>query len=455
MPFQLSSTNDTVVDEKTPNSKLPYTDDVNYPISNFKMHRNVCEDTSGDSMSLISNDEDDDDEAGISSMRALTAKFTYIRASIIPQQQQGQIKQENEFNSLDFDQNSETESCDQNHDTYIIAAAKPKPKIVKPVDRDSCYESNCTDDNGKSPETKAIRGKKKSSYVSPYSKESVTKMATRKFAATGISPGRNKVTDDRKCVAAKTENNSIVTKTHILINRSMLAGKPAKSNAPKLTAEASSTVRSLLMKNKSQPNATKSPVKLATPPSLPERQGTFIKEEPSSPDVPIVVSSEPSSPSRTTRLPTKLPDAKSTTSIAKNRTFLSKLKSPLQRPQTSSKQLPSPVTDSSKRRSICGVSKPVIPQRSNSQTTIKPITKKDPFSTQPPSRSNSNLTPSQKRDVTNVTSRISSIWKRSDDGRATTTKNVNVVGKKPPSGSKLNRSSTFDNTPNNLLVNTN
>lgn len=446
MPIQPSSTSEIVINEKMS------TDEPNPTLlSNFKSHQNVCEDTSGDSMSLISNDDDDDDEAGISSMRALTAKFTYIRAGIIPPQQQGPAKQENEFNSLDFDQNSETESCDQNHDTYIIAA-KPKPKIVKPIDRDSCYESNCTDDNGKSPETKAIRGKKKSSYVSPYSKESVTKMSTRKVVAS-VLPARNKISDDRKGVAAKADN-SIVAKT--LVNKSLLAGKPNKINASKSTTdvEKTNTGRSLLMKNTIQPNATKSPVKLAAPQALPERQGTFIKEEPSSPDVPVVVSSEPSSPSRTTRLPTKLPDAKSTTSISKNRTFLSKLKSPLQRPQTSVKPLPSPVTDSSKRRSLATVAKPVIPQRSNSQTTIKPITKKDPFSTQPPSRSNSNLTPPQKRDVSNVTSRISSIWKRSDDSRATT-KNVNVVGKKPPSGSKLNRSSTFDNTPNNLLVNTN
>lgn len=453
MPVQPNSANETIINEKITNVKSPYSDDLNPTLlSNFKSHHILCDDTSGDSMSLISNDDDDDDEAGISSMRALTAKFTYIRAGIIPAQQKGQTKQEKEFNSLDFDQNSETESCDQNHDTYIIAA-KPKPKIVKPVDRDSCYESNCTDDNGKSPETKAIRGKKKSSYVSPYSKESVTKMSTKKVVAASNLPARNKTLDDRKGVIAKSDNVSIVTKTHILINKPILASKPTKVTAPKLVKEVekSNAGRPLLMKSKPPANATKSPVKLAASQPLPERQGTFIKEEPSSPDVPVVVSSEPSSPSRTTRLPTKLPDSKSSTSLTKNRTFLSKLKSPLQRPQTSVKQLPSPVTDSAKRRTITNVAKPVIPQRSNSQTTIKPITKKDPFSTQPPSRSNSNLTPPQKRDVA---SRISSIWKRSDDTR-TTTKNVNVVGKKPPSGSKLIRSSTFDNTPNNLLVNTN
>lgn len=451
LPITPNSTTDIINNGK--NSRSPYTDDVNPALlSNFQPNHIICDDTSGDSMSLISND-DDDDEAGISSMRALTAKFTYIRAGIMPTHQHSQNKQENEFNSLDFDQNSETESCDQNHDTYIIAA-KPKPKIVKPVDRDSCYESNCTDDNGKSPETKAIRGKKKSPYVSPYSKESVTKTSMKKVVASSNLPARNKISDDRKGVIAKTDNASIVTKTNILVNKPSVASKPYKVNATKLTKEVEKPIpgRSFLMKNKTPANATKSPVTLAAPQMLSERQGTFIKEEPSSPDVPVVVS-EPSSPSRATRLPTKLPEAKSSTSLTKNRSFLSKLKSPLQRHPTSVKQLPSPVADSAKRRSFANVTKPVIPQRSNSQTTIKPVTKKEPFSTQPPSRSNSNLTPPQKRDVT---SRISSIWKRSDDTRTTAKNvNINVVGKKPPSGSKLIRSSTFDNTPNKLLVNTN
>ncbi|KAJ6622508.1 Adenomatous polyposis coli protein [Pseudolycoriella hygida] len=450
-PVQQNSANETIPNDKKP--KASFTDDMNRTLLSYlKAQHNVCEDTSGDSMSLISNDDDDDDEVGISSIRALTAKFAYIRSAILPSQQQGKTTQENEFNSLDFDQNSETESCDQNHDTYIIAA-KPKPKIVKPVDRDSCYESNCTDDNGKSPETKAIRGKKKSSYVSPYSKESVTKMSTKKVVAPSNLPARSKSLDERKGVVAKADSVPIVTKTHILVNKPTIAGKSNKVNVTKVTKDVEkssiTTGRTLLMKKKTQPNATKSPVNLVQ--VLPERQGTFIKEEPSSPDVPVVVSCEPSSPSRTTRLPTKLPDAKSSTSVIKNRTFLSKLKSPLQRPQTSTKQLPSPVSDTSKRRSVTNVAKPVIPQRSNSQTTFKPITKKDPFSTQPPSRSNSNLTPPQKRDVT---SRISSIWKRSDETKTTTTKNANVVGKKPPSG-KLIRSSTFDNSPNNLRVNTN
>ncbi|KAG4067863.1 hypothetical protein HA402_010549 [Bradysia odoriphaga] len=451
LPIQSGSANGTAFNEKLP------TNDVNATfLSNFKSQHLLADDTSGDSMSLISNeDDDDDDEAGVSSMRALTAKFTYIRAGIVPAQQHIQTKQENECNSLDFEQNSETESCDQNHDTYIITS-KPKPKIVKPIDRDSCYESNCTDDNGKSPETKAIRGKKKSSYVSPYSKESVTKMPTKKTVASSVLPARNNMLDERKGIVAKADNATIVTKTHILLNKSSLAGKSTKVNAPKVTKEVEKTNagRPLPAKTKSPATVMKSPAKLASPQTLPERQGTFIKEEPSSPDVPVVVSSEPSSPSRTTRLPTKLPDAKSTTSLTKSRTFLSKLKSPLQRPQSSAKPLPSPVTDSSKRRTLTNVAKPVTPQRSNSQTTIKPLTKRDPFSTQPPSRSNSNLMPPPKRDVT---SRISSIWKRSDDAKPATVpnKSANVVGKKPPSGSKLSRSSTFDNTPSNLLVNTN
>lgn len=448
MPIRPGSTNETASNGKTSDVRSPYTEDVNETLlSNFKAHHIICDDTSGDSMSLLSND-DDDDEAGISSMRALTAKFTYIRGGFTPAQQHTQMKQENEFNSLDFDQNSETESCDQNHDTYTVAT-KPKPKIVKPVDRDSCYESNCTDDNGKSPETKAIRGKKKSSYVSPYSKESVTKMSSKKAVTSSNLSSRSKAVDDRKGVVAKTETNSIITKTHILVNKPVLTNKSSKTSPSKVTKDVERANSGRPTKNKPQTNVAKSPVKLAAPQALSERQGTFIKEEPSSPDVPVVVSSEPSSPSRTTRLPTKLPDTKSTTSVVKNRSFLSKLKSPLQRPQTSVKQLPSTVADSSKRRNV-SVTKPAIPQRSNSQTTIKPITKRDPFSTQPPSRSNSNLTPPQKRDVT---SRISSIWKRSDDTK-TTTKNVNVAGK-PPSGSKLIRSSTFDNTPDNIRINAN
>lgn len=455
-------------------------------------------DTSSDSTSL---DEDGD----MSSIRALTNRFNHIRdvgnyvspptppssaVSLHGPPTFTTTHHENDINSLDFEQNSETESCYQNNcvdeETYTLAApppAKLKPKIVKPtIPLNDALQSVATEATAEQ-ESKAIRGKKKAAYVSPY-----RKMTNATSCQKSISPKTSSNTDNtskKSTIASKLvpRNQPIVAKTHVLLNKSNLTNKMNTVITGIARPGFSATASNKTVIDKNQLNrlatpktATKPAVLPTVPPAMPERQGTFVKDEPTIPDgVPVVISS-PASPARS-RLPSKLPasTAGTPTSPAKTNNFISKLKNPLQRSasigaggakstKVSVRPVPTPsastngLNELQKRRSAGGAfyrspSTPTVPQRSNSNASIKSsIGKREPFSTQPPSRSNSNLTPPAAK--TNITSRIAGLWKKSESTTKTPAKApASNNAAKPPSGNRLIRSSTFDNTPEKVITN--
>lgn len=526
--------------------------------SNCHAEERLLDDTS-DTLSLVSHDEeDDDDDSDLASIRALTERFKYIREAAATVSSQttptantsaailaynllnGKLSQNDtdDISSIDYEQNSDTESYDQNQcideETYTVPKQqqqnKGKPKIIKPTDNDEhAAKSTTTNTTEPAAESKAIRGKK---IISQYRRSIPIKKSIASSPLNRLSNGSptssvdksNKNAIESKKVAAVSKltprSQAVVAKTHVLINKATLA---TKINAGKIVATSAKTIgsvnlaakrnivaeKNLINKKKDIRSfaAVKSKVncgnvaakvvssnvdvtKLAAPPpTMPDRQGTFVKDEPTNgADVPVVVS-EPSSPAKSTKLPSKLPTNNTTksgipTSPAKT---IAKLKNPLQRSsstgggtaaatkiQNLNRPLTSPLCPgddsaaaAARRRKAettfyRSPSTPSVPQRCNSNSSIRSATsaKREPsgVQTQPPSRSNSNLGQS-KRDVT---SRIAGLWKKTTETTppsssvAAAIKQApaagTVSGKPPSSGNRLIRSSTFESNPTEKKV---
>lgn len=474
-----------------------------------------------------------DDDADMASIRALTERFRHINNPESPAsmpQPTSVLSHPNrnletivatEFDSLELSadehelnsRHSEDESPDMDVDplTYIdeqtynisvppsaassdvtLSPSPPsivcKPKIVKP---------NAVIIGGLSPvdvvipvdsEPKAIRGKKKAAYVSPYRKSTASPSAANSNKTNSAMPTTTSTpTKPRpgaafsKLIATKTAGSrstvsKIVAKTHVLLHKSAGGGLATKLTP---TSGRANSIAKL-----ASPTAKTTPA----PPAMPERQGTFVKDEPSEPllaaAMPPIVH-VPLSPAKATKLPTKLPVAGgSPTKTA----FVSKLRNPLQRsasttvttttsprsintPQQTAKVSPDQTaTAAAKRRSIAGVgggvfyrspSTPSVPQRSNSNASLTAggggssanISATSHRTSQPPSRSNSNLS----KPMAGVSSRIASIWRKPvpDSNKTTAPKTARPATQQQaadsttatPTATRLIRSSTFDNTP--------
>lgn len=380
-----------------------------------------------DSISLVSEDNDE-----ISSIRAMTQPFKHLRDLTIsrsPTNSNGSSDRirlrctESQLNSIDFEQNSETESFDQNHDvdeeTYTIQ--KVKPRIVKPNERDRSLESGNSESSGNSPESKAIRGRKKAAYVSPYKISNTDKSTPKNGIVKAPFP---KIIPESAKPAFTTRPLSTVSKQTSL-NKTNIANKLKPISTTKPTIAATSSKNTVLT---------------APPAEMPNRQGTFIKDAPENSDVPIVYS-EPSSPVKTISTQSKLPSASKPSPTKLKGNFISKLRSPLRSATTT--QSISTVQTTKQNSNSNGIYKspstPYVSQRSNSNASIKSTASsssstKQPYS-QPASRSNSN-----------ITSRIAGLWKRSNSdakpsksGAVTPTRSSTnaVVSSRPPSGSTV------------------
>lgn len=494
-------------------------------------------DTSSDSTSL------DDDVAVVavtdkSSLRALTERYKFIRNPIVNGTAAGTIfpptppptantPGNNDgpptFNvttnghhhhimnedSLDFEQNSETESCHQNHCiddcTYTLEPAPPlhqqqqqpaqkiKPKISKPTSVETSPEQQQQQQQTTQENSKIIRGKKKAAYVSPYKKTSSTAATTLSARPLRSLPKPSAITSvesTKKSIAKLMPRQGgsggsggggiVVAKTHVLINKSNLTNKinASRTGIARAGFQSSTAAKTVTVKNQfNRLQPTVQPPSTPPPPAMPERQGTFVKDEPTVDGVPIVgTTSAPASPARS-RLPSKVTTASSTTttptSPAKG-SFISKLKNPLQRSAsigaaksattttTSRRTTPSSSTTdlqtTANKRRISGSSTfyrspstPTVPQRSNSNASLKATpsvskrsTATEPFATQPPSRSNSNLTG---KSTSNISSRIAGLWKKPEPKMNKPAAAAAAVNGKPPPGNRLIRSSTFDNSP--------
>ncbi|ALC47227.1 Apc, partial [Drosophila busckii] len=255
---------------------------------------------------------------------------------------------------------------------------------------------------------KVVRGRKKPAYVSPYSMQSQRSSS----AAAAAASAANK---------QKTLSPTIAKRSVLTAQRLPLKKKPAAQ---------------------SKPAAPSAP---APAPRL-ERQGTFVKDEPtnSNVQVPIVEAISPTKATPTSKLPTKRTTAVKSANASPKRSL------PPQQQQRANTSIRIASAKAAAASRVAAQSARV------SATT-------------PPSRSNSNLSGgSAAAKINQAQSRIANIWKRVDEvkGKSKTTPNVTAsksskVNAKPkPLANKTNstqalnaapapllRSSTFDNTP--------
>lgn len=431
----------------------------------------LLDEAASDCISLVSNDDCTEDL----SIKAVTAHLKYIRdlpkTMKIPSQHR-HIDDGSDLTSLEYEQNSETESCDQNRYYDSDEPRVSRPRIVKQTN--DLYLDSAGDEGGSSPEPKGIRGRKRSSYISPYKRTSVNATRT-------ISPVAHIRTNlaTRQDFSKKNSVKSFSGRTQSLISKTNLTNKinSIKSgfSKPALLKGKSSdtpvTSKATMSKSKTFTEISSHCVQLGTSPQITERQGTFIKEEGTDLDVPVVTSA-PATPCKTSKLPTKIQSPKKCSSAGSSKGLASKLKIPLFRSgshDSSANTTRISGVEINKKRNSLGVAKSTsvsnvpIGQRSNSITFSRSNTgtnKKEIGLT--PARSTSSVITPPKKDIT---SKIAGIWKKIDESKkqqaakkdtrvwigSKSKPATTVVSAKPPVPPtyQLIRSSTFDATPEN------
>lgn len=418
--------------------------------------------------SLNSESDAMSDAEEMSSIRALTKKFSFLRDLNAIKSPKSKTNPQLETRLHEIQQRVQANSSVENlqameNGSFVdetgeeVEMPKPKPKIVRSESEQSADECNLA-------ETKIVRGRKKPAYVSPYK---MVNQETKTVTKTNVMISKLNASPKKTEVAKQIVNSNSTNKLNVT--------KPPVLNAKSNAATKISSIRSKYLQPKvadktvKKANMAENPKECQTPPEIKplQRQGTFTKDEPTCSDVPIVYS-EPVSPA-------KIGKSASGNKSTKGNSFISKLKIPLKRSVsyvTSSKtpkpanrfsqpSTPSPMTAGQPNfysRSPAGGSTP----RSNSNLSTKASTP----GSQPLSRSSSTLSNSNpKREVS---SRIAGLWKKSDvsakrplstnttnnQKKAVTPVNsqkVSVFARKPTppasTESKLIRSTTFDNTP--------
>ncbi|XP_011189136.2 uncharacterized protein LOC105216375 [Zeugodacus cucurbitae] len=394
---------------------------------------NASADESAGPYSLTSTD--DCPSENMSSLRELTQKFKFINMPIrtsksAPEAEATEVRGAPDsgdcLTSMECDQNSDTESRHDQQETYnnvenyddqseedeeasedsesedkSVVKPPARARIAKPIEiPDILTAANAADE-----QAKIVRGRKKPTYISPYS----------------IQYQRN-----------------ISPQTRVATNKTL----PQQSTATTAQTKTASTRLASPKKAQTQASAdTKSNAaqQAAAPPSL-ERQGTFVQEEPTiaTCQVPVVVSEVKAalppktattaggSPQRSSKLPTK----RATAAAA------SKTNTTLIQPATTRKIPIATKSSSPKHRKVTATigaaTSAGMPQRSNSNAAIRVTSSAARITrvsaTTPPTRSNSNLnsrdsaataaataTKNAAAKINQAQSRIANIWKRVND----------------------------------------
>lgn len=396
------------------------------------------------------------------SIKNMTKNFKYLNSSsdMIMPSTEIDIKTDQELRSLEYEQNSETESC-HNFGTNATSLTDceeeqeleeaeaelelkqeiARPRIIKPSENgSSCIETNTNPQDSEQEQSpvKAIRGGKKPQYISPYSIKYQKTNETPKQQTSKLQTPATKANFLRK----PNGNNISVT----------VAGANTKLAQKK-------TIKEPTTKSKETPGANNATAE--QPPPL-ERQGTFVKDEPSldSAAVPVVETSP--TKSKSSKLPTK-----------RQTLYSSHASSPQKTANTRKLTTSSSMQTTNKRNFGGSISKP---QRANSNVNIRVTTNAARIAvlssrvstTTPPSRSNSSLnsanaavTAAQNAaaKINQAQSRIAGIWRKVDEvkGKQQQTKVIkgsqhvgkfaNKTNVTTPQPGKLVRSTTFDNSP--------
>ncbi|KAH8311504.1 hypothetical protein KR044_006661 [Drosophila immigrans] len=373
-----------------------------------------------------------DDDGGISeqlsSMRAMMQQFTYITDINFGQPQEELMEQPDDPPSCELDQNSETESC---HEPPPAAAPIPKKATPPPTLEPAAA-------------VKVVRGRKKPAYVSPYSMQS-QRNSSAAAAAAAATPNKN-----------KTLSPTIAKRNALPGMRLPMKKKAAGAGTAAAAKEAKPTAKPAAAATASAVNGAAE----AIPATRLERQGTFVKDEPTNinAQVPVVEALSPTT-QRASKLPTKR-----TTTVKATTVVATKASSP-------KRSIGKPATTALGGRSA--------PQQQRANTNIRLASAKAAAasrvaaqasrvsSTTPPSRSNSNLNgntaaAAAAAKINQAQSRIANIWKRVDEAKTKQGKQQpssvvsNLKTQQTKSSNTLHnggtrptllRSSTFDNTP--------
>lgn len=278
--------------------------------------------------------------------------------------------------SLEYErQTSETESQRDQKNSLIYDANLSLEQDESPASTPS------------QPEQQKVKSPK-SSYISPY------RMTTR------INPMKNK--------AVKVTKGPTIAK---IVNRNPgldLKSYSGPANKANVAKNQSNGVKSAPPKTSIIPKPSTTPTQSEEPPSMPIRQGTFIQDEPTLDNVPVVIDASP------------------------KRTTLSKLKPPTRVP-SSSKVPTTPTTPtekntSSKKASNFPASITQLKYRSNSNTSMKsPIVA--------PVRSNTGINLNNPKKI--VASKIASIWKSGEKRESLLKKPLSTSSGQLSSGGKL------------------
>lgn len=279
---------------------LPYLDDVSY--SNDATYVN---DEPNDNITYV-NDPDDltyvndnatyvNDANGCHDFSINTNTFTkHDRPSLQKNAQMQSKACGSSYGSLsterDSNSNASSKTVSPNH------TITKSPRIVRPTVNGNGPTSIDSVENN---EQKGIRGRKKVTYISPY--------AMSKFTRTALTPPKPVTKNITPKVDPQKTPPKTETKAKSFIQRSAeslkkmkpaFASKLIRQNSTKKSPSKTADENTSLDRQKSN-DSTKSSETLI-------RQSTFIKDEPSEGEIPVIVS-EPTSPKKSKTLSSKIP----------------------------------------------------------------------------------------------------------------------------------------------------
>lgn len=265
-------------------------------------HPLLINDNDSDAISLVSTDDGE-----MSSIRAFTRNLPYLNNVEVHQdfsintntytKHNRPSLQRNPQPSGDFAESipivSRTNSNASSRTASPNHTITKSPRIMKPTTVTTTTTTNGVSfDNNDNTEPKGIRGRKKPAYVSPYAMSKLTKTAP-----APPKPITRNVTPKVELPKIPTTPKPMEKKAKSFIQRSAESLKKIKpAITSKLTRQ--NSAKKLASKNdKAALDSQKSNESAKSPETL-IRQSTFIKDEPSEGQIPVIVS-EPTSPKKT------------------------------------------------------------------------------------------------------------------------------------------------------------
>lgn len=367
-------------------------------------HPLLIHDNDSDAISLVSTDDGE-----MSSIRAFTRNLPYLNNITVPVHQDFSIntntytrpsrsKQQKSLQSnadnfqglpnidVESHSNASSNTASPNH------TITKSPRIVKPTYNVNLNGNVCgngagvpvenTEDASHNGEPKGIRGRKKPAYVSPYAMSKLTKTAP-----APSKPITRNITPKIEPAKVQTPPKPVESKPKSFIQRSAESLKKIKpAIASKLSRQNSVKKSSDIYGGKTSLDRQKSSESVKSSETL-IRQSTFIKDEPSEGEIPVIVS-EPTSPKKTKTLASRIPFNR-TTSLQATRNVTkckTNIEIPLQKSASSSFARRTMKTASSTSQ----ISSPTTSKLSLSprQTVESPSTSKSIFRKWSPSAKN-------------------------------------------------------------------